>query len=275
MEVTVEQTKAIQAIEAEMFRVFTDICRQLDLQYYLWGGTLLGAVRHKGFIPWDDDIDVGMPRKDYDKFLKEAPALLPEHLFLQTYQTDPEYPHVFAKIRNSNTTFLEKAIRKRNMNHGIFIDIFPLDGYSNKEAKCLKNKLQKVLIDCRISYAFDYSKLGLPIRILRLISKLFYPSIKKAQVAKEKLHRAVNSSTYIANYSGTGGERDIVPAEWYAEGVEVTFEGMLAIAPCEYHKVLTKQYGNYMELPPVEKRVTHHYTDIIDTEKSYRYYMTE
>ena len=99
-------TEQLQVAVLDIFKEFLCVCEKLNLKYYLLGGTLLGAVRHKGFIPWDDDIDVGMLREDYEVFLAHAQELLPDHLFLQTYKTDPGYHHVFAKIRNSNTTFL-------------------------------------------------------------------------------------------------------------------------------------------------------------------------
>lgn len=273
MKNTTDQTKAVQAVETDMLRVFVSICQELGLKYYLWGGTLLGAIRHNGFIPWDDDIDVAMFREDYERFLKEAPAYLPEHLFLQTYKTDPEYFQVFAKIRNSNTAFIEKPVKDRKMNHGIFIDIFPLDEYSEKEKNSLKTRIVEKLLEYRISYAMSKDTLPFRVKALRPISKLFYSSVKRAKEAKEALHKSSRNPAMIANYSGIGKGRDAVPAQWYAEGVEVLFEGIKAIAPAEYHKLLTKQYGDYMELPPVEKRVTHHETDIIDTEKSYHQYM--
>ena len=117
MELSEKQLNRLKAIELEMLRSFIEVCKELDLKYYLLGGTLLGAVRHKGFIPWDDDIDIGMPRKDYEVFISKAQNLLPVHLFVQTFQTDPQFPSAYCKIRNSNTTFLETAVKKINMNH--------------------------------------------------------------------------------------------------------------------------------------------------------------
>ena len=133
MELTPQDSQRIKEIELEIFKVFLDIANKLDIKYYLIGGTLLGAVRHKGFIPWDDDIDVGLPRKDYEKFIAEAQKYLPDYYFLQTYETDPEYPLSFAKIRDSRTTYLETALNNKKINHGVFFDIFPLDFYPENE----------------------------------------------------------------------------------------------------------------------------------------------
>ena len=117
----------LQQKELELLTLFIQICSQLELRYYLVCGTALGAVKYGGFIPWDDDVDVSMPREDYEVFLQKAPALLPEHVFLQNYRTDPAFPQIFSKLRNSNTTYIEKSAGKLPINHGIYIDIFPLD----------------------------------------------------------------------------------------------------------------------------------------------------
>ena len=134
MKPTSEQTNRIKEIEIEIFKSFISVCEHLNLTYYVLDGTLLGAVRHKGFIPWDDDIDVGMPREDYEVFLREGQALLPEEYFIQTFDSDPEYLANYAKIRNNNTTFVETSVRHRKINHGVFIDVFPLD-YCPEETK--------------------------------------------------------------------------------------------------------------------------------------------
>ena len=127
MELSPQQLNVLKEKELELLRLFLEVCARLELTYYVLGGTLLGAVRHQGFIPWDDDIDVGMPRKDYTVFLQQAQQHLPEDIFLQTCFTDPAFPANYAKLRNSSTTFMESAFKNRNINHGICIDIFPLD----------------------------------------------------------------------------------------------------------------------------------------------------
>lgn len=131
----------LQKVEFDIFLEFDFVCRKLNLNYFLVSGTALGAVRHGGIIPWDDDLDVAMFRDDYNKFMELAPRMLPNKLFLQNYKTDKNYPFVFAKLRNKQTAFIETALRNFDMNHGIYIDIFPLDGYPEK--KCEQKKTGK------------------------------------------------------------------------------------------------------------------------------------
>lgn len=272
MILTKEQTRAMQQVELEILKVFAQICKELDLKYYVIAGTLLGAVRHQGFIPWDDDIDVGMPRADYERFLQEAPKHLPEHLFLQTYKTDPGYLHVFAKIRNSNTAFIETGIAHQKMNHGMFLDIFPLDNYSLKMDSGWV-KLRRTLIDLRLSYGYRADGHSRKIRLLRPVSKLFYPTLQKAKEAKEKLYSSVEYTGMTVNCSGIYGQREIMPADWYGQGTELEFEGVKVMAPAQYHQYLSQMYGNYMQMPPVEKQVSHHLANVIDAEKSYLEYI--
>ena len=124
----------LQKLEFDMLGEVMRISELLGIKCFLVCGTALGAVKYKGFIPWDDDVDVGMFREDYERFCAEAPKFLPEPYFLQTHDTDPVYPLIFAKLRNSQTTYIESSIKSLNINHGVYIDIFPLDLYPVKKS---------------------------------------------------------------------------------------------------------------------------------------------
>lgn len=268
-----EQLTKLQQTELEMLKSFIDVCEKLNITYYVVEGTLLGAVRHNGFIPWDDDIDIGIMREDYDKFLEKASELLPSHLFLQTYDTDSGYPRVFAKIRNSNTTFIETAVKDNKMNHGVYIDIFPLDRCDFKKRNSFWFRNKEKLLSLRTTSLFSNMKLSSKAKLFRLISCFLYPSAKKALVKLEKMYRSMPNGEMIVNFSGVYGQREIMPKEWYGEGTKISFEGVSVTVPLEYAKVLSQVYGNYMQMPPIEKRVTHHQTEVIDTEKAYEAYL--
>lgn len=274
MEPSQEQVAELKQIETDILRRFVEICGRLNLRYYLLGGTLLGAVRHQGFIPWDDDIDVGMLREDYEIFLEHGQVLLPDNLFIQTIWTDSGYLNCFAKIRNSNTAFIETAAAKRKMNHGVFIDIFPLDHYPQNIQQQKKIDAQKRIYTQRINSLY-VSKHSLSIRgmLINALLKVRYPSYRSVLRKRDAMYKAEASGVLIANHGGAWGKKEIVPADWYGEGVEVNFEGMKVMAPTQYDKWLTQVYGDYMQLPPVEKRVGHHYVDVIDLHKSYKEYM--
>lgn len=134
--------RQLQKTELSILKRFKQICDKHHLRYYLYGGTLLGAVRHEGFIPWDDDVDVCMPYSDYEIFLNVAKKELGEDYFLQTSESDKHFVAPFAKIRLNNSTFLDSKFAKRHINHGIWIDIFPLiytsDLIANKQKRILK-----------------------------------------------------------------------------------------------------------------------------------------
>ena len=273
VEPTHEQLKKMKALELEMLASFVEVCRRLSLRYYLVGGTLLGAVRHQGFIPWDDDIDVAMPRQDYEIFLREGQKHLPEHCFLQSLYTDPAYTMNFAKIRDCRTTFVEYAVRKYPMNHGLFIDIFPLDGYPREKREQKTMDLQQKIFKYRTRAAVEVPKAAqhsfpveLGLNAIAALTCLRYPRLRGALEAREKIQSAaVNTDTW-ANYCGAWGKKEIMPAAWYGRGAELTFEGLTVMGPEHWDKWLTQVYGDYMQLPPAEKRIGHHYAEVIDLE---------
>ena len=122
----------LQAKQLEILKAFIRVCDKHNLEYFLVYGTALGAIRHKGFIPWDDDIDVAMPRKDYEEYIKLQNEYEGTPYFIQTFKTDPCYIYNYAKLRDSSTTFLENAFKNHRINQGVFIDIFPVDGMSRE-----------------------------------------------------------------------------------------------------------------------------------------------
>lgn len=263
-------TNGLKNIELDILKAFIGVCKKNNLRYYLLGGSCLGAIRHHGYIPWDDDIDVGLPRKDYNKLMEIGQADLPDYYFLQNYITDPEYYVNFAKIRDSRTTFIESSIKQCHINHGVYIDVFPLDYYPEKGVLAFKNK--DLILKSRISSEYDIV-VSKKMKVLQLLARVIVPDVHIALRKRDALMQSINNSSIIANICGAWQEKEISPIDWFGEGVEVDFEGMKAIVPQEYDKYLTKLYGDYMTPPPIEKRKGHHFTEVIDLDKPYTEYI--
>ena len=255
-----QSLKKLHQFEVMALDEFDRICKKHGLTYYLIGGTLLGAVRHQGFIPWDDDIDVGMPRKDYNEFIRIAQSELPPQLFLQTINSDPGYDHFFAKLRINNTVFMEEAVKSSIRHQGIFIDIFPLDGCKGRFGimKQIRKKaiiaLSNVIRRRRNSYARTY------LNKFRnyLVSAVFALFSDKCIVCMVEKMMAGKGDYYI-NWSGRGGwKEDAMEKIVYNPSGELFFEGKNYSVPNALDRYLSNLYGDdYMELPPVEKRETH------------------
>lgn len=250
---------------------FIGICEKLGLQYFAVQGTLLGAVRHEGSIPWDDDIDVGMLRKDYEVFLDKAPGLLPEYYFLQTFHTDPEFYHCFAKLRDSRTTFIEKTAQKlRRMNQGIFIDIFPFDFYPENLLKAKWFDLKKFVFRYRLRSEFYIpqdnvrSAANVLRKFLMYSAKIVCPSERRALEESEKLFVGIKPGRLLINNGSPWGKREIVDKRWMEKTILHKYENILICIPAGYDNYLRCVYGDYMQLPPEEKRVPHHYARVID-----------
>lgn len=268
----------LKKIEVEMLKEVISVCDTLKIKYYLIGGTLLGAVRHKGFIPWDDDIDIAMTRADYEKFIKAAPALLPKNLFVQTNKSEQELLANFAKIRNCDTTFIETSVKNLNINHGVFVDIFPLDIFCDGKLSEKMFLFTKHCLRLRIEKGFCLDRIKRSSFVKRAVNKvlsafLFWVSPERGVKLREKLFTYYKKGSRLANHSGAWGKKEIVPADWYGDGVFLEFEGISVRCPKEYDKWLTRVYGDYMKLPPLEKRISHHFVEVVDLDKSYKEYI--
>lgn len=275
---TTEQMELLKEKEIELLKIFITVCDELNLNYFIVQGTLLGAVRHQGFIPWDDDIDVGMFRKDYNIFLKKASEYIPDGFFLQTHETDPAYFQCFAKLRNTNTTFLETTCKNLKMNHGIYIDIFPFDYYPDQNIASKIFNLKKLLIRYRLREMYyipsdhTFSFKNILRSFLKLASKCCFPTEEEAFICQEKMLNCLKSGKHIINNGSPWGMRECVPAKWLQKTILLKFEGILVKAPAMYDQYLTHVYGDYMKLPPKNQRIPHHYISAIDFEHSYQRY---
>ncbi len=263
----ISQLKKIQSIQLEIAKEFIRICDKFNLQYFLVGGSLLGAVRHKGFIPWDDDLDLGMLRDDYKKFIKCCNNELNQKFYLHCHVTDSKYWLPFAKLKKKNTFFDENAIKNLQTNKGIYIDIFPLDyvGDTNElkvkiQAKCIKYLGTVILLKRGINLP-NASKLRY--KLLHIIFKPF--SIKILAKIQEKIMSISNKTkpTYLVSFgSHYGYKKETMPIDKYFPLTELEFGDIKFNVPKDYDFVLSKLFGDYMTLPPIELRGGHHCIEV-------------
>lgn len=254
-----DNSRYLQKLHLEILSIMDEVirvCKGNNIRYYIVGGTLLGAIRHNGFIPWDDDFDIAMPREDFERFIALAPQELSSEYYLEWITCNPYYWNLFPKVCKKRTLFKEQNLK---VSTGIFIDIFPLDlgpSYSNKLniIKYIIKKLNGISV-CTVTTRKSW-KITV-YRIIRLLvgNKIIYKVINSLMLLPRKkgLSHYINFSSQYKLYKQT------MPIEWYGEGQTVEFEGHTYIAPVEYSKVLMSIYGDeYMQLPPEDKRRTHY-----------------
>lgn len=263
--------KQLQKTELDILSEALNICKKLNLRVFAVSGTCLGAVKYGGFIPWDDDVDIALPRKDYEIFIKEAQKLLPPHYFLQTHETDPEYRTHFAKIRDSRTTFLETNAYKLNINHGVYIDIFPLDGYPEGKLNQKLFMLKKRWYTLRISRIFYSPKRSLKWKLASAFAVLLMPSLEKTWKKQDALYRKLDfdSAKLVGNFGNAWGKKEIVPKHYFDSSTAMPFENIELLVPGGYEEYLKKLYGDITKDPPESEQVPHHFALVIDLNKSY------
>lgn len=265
----------LQQTEFEMLKIFIEVCAQLNLTYYLVCGSALGATKYGGFIPWDDDMDVALLREEYEVFCNKAPSLLPDGIFLQTYETDKNYPNIFAKLRNSNTTYIEKSTANIAMNHGVYIDIFPLDGYPRNLKIQKEFEKQKLLYKKKLSCAFIHS--GIKAKVKYIIKLLLGYGRNRKKTLEEYTamisQYSPENSDYICNHGNWQGKLEYAPKEQYGKGIMMKFEGLDVRVPEQYDAYLTQKYGDWRADLPIEQQVGHHYYTVLDVDNPYTMYM--
>lgn len=257
-----ERMQKIWQVQYGLMRVFMDFCREHNLRYYVFFGTLLGAVRHRGFIPWDDDTDVVMPRADYDRLLALGEKF-PAPYFLQTMENDPDtFFGGFARLRNDETTGIGREDFGHNCHLGIWMDIMPLD-FCSSDKKQVKKKAGRIHFWQSLLYAKIY---GEPRRYilpgLRLLHKglawLLPHSFLCGRLQAAFRTDIDEQSRYLGIFTG-GGMPGLYERDFFGEGVDLTFGSMRVKAPKEYKKCLQLTAGrDYMKFPPMSKRKPHH-----------------
>ncbi len=249
----------LHEFELEILDEFKRICDENNLQYFLTGGTMLGAVRHKGFIPWDDDIDVGMPRKDYDKFIEIAPQKLKKEYMLDCFEYNKKYYLPFAKIKRNNTVFDEGFYDDNFMHKGIYIDIIP---FENVEKINFSLKIRAIIVRNIVDTMFyknGFRKLKKTRRPLFVLLLSIFTKKRLMKIQHYFMTKCKNDNSKYINALGgsyhylkeTHFREEIVPPK------EIIFEKKKYMGMNNPDAYLSRLFGNYMELPPIEKRVNH------------------
>lgn len=257
--------------QLKIAREIKRICHENNIKYFIIAGTLLGAVRHGGFIPWDDDMDIGMLREDYEKFIEIAKKDLREDFFLQTTETDENYGLPFAKILLKGTRLVEAAAGS-NAQKGIFVDVFPFDAVPESEGLRESHNKQtyfyKRLLLAKLNYNVcgknEYVKRAVYF-VLKIMSA-FYSHDKLVEKLENEIQKYNGTKTEdIVNIGGAYGyKKETIKAEWVRETVEIPFEDMTISAPVDYIKYLETFYGDYMTPPPEDKRYNRHSVTELD-----------
>ncbi|MGN0869262.1 MAG: phosphorylcholine transferase LicD [Akkermansia sp.] len=257
----VRDIRSIQILQLSTLRFFHHLCTEHQLRYFLVGGTLLGAIRHRGFIPWDDDIDLGMPRRDYECFLSiMQQGRYPYRVYHLAAEQDCCIP--FCKMYDTRTILLKERDRISPAAPGLSVDIFPYDGYGSQYHQAalsfyLANRLMKA-----IALAGSTPPPHTPVFKRCLIHALGIFATHKRLLHRHLCHHLkktdFDQSGYVAGTDGMYGIREVQPAEGFTQSVELNFEGISVPAPAGWDHYLHSLYGDYMQLPPPEKRTPSH-----------------
>lgn len=263
--------RKLQLEELKILEEFIKVCNENNLKYYMLGGTLLGAIRHKGFIPWDDDVDVAMPRSDYEIFLQMAEKKLNNEFELVTYKNNKNYRYPWARMITHNMKIINHMANKPRVEYA-WIDIIPLDGFPDKG---IKRNLHKIKLSFwwNLNQIIQFDELVDQKRKRSIVGKCF---LKLASIFKwigklidyriclENLNKTLMKYSYeinskeIINYLAAFGFKETFKRESFSESKDYEFEGKQISGPIDYDPVLTAIYGDYMKLPPIEERNKHH-----------------
>ena len=273
-----EQRKKIWAVEIDALLELSRVCERFGLKYCLGFGALLGAIRHGGFIPWDDDIDVLMPRKDYDR-LFDLSMEFREPYFLQTPYTDPGAVFSTIRLRNSNSTWMVKAFSAERFNHGLGIDIFPLDYWHFSGEEEAESEMARIIFDNS-----TYMRRNQSSKDCETVNRVAEYLKRKGETSalhdferlQESARKYINSPTdclAVLCITAYPYEKQKFNSSAFGSLVNVNFEGFQIPVPSGYDHVLSRLYNDYLELPPLESRGAWHSKLIINPDVPYGHFL--
>lgn len=262
----------LREIQVESLKILTEIdsfCRHHNIRYFIMAGTLIGALRHKGFIPWDDDIDIVMFRKDYDRFLRLYEKK--GRFRIINYQTEKKCPFMITRI--SNDQFELKTEFGPKYRIGSFVDVYPFDGVGNSRDQYLRVCRESSKHSKRLARSLERNpiyntrKLHRGLKKWLLLPTYIIPKIKGPEYYRNKLLKLkdvypLEESQYVGTPIWCQIEKAVYKKEWFEELIEVPFENITVFAPKYYDEILKQQYGDYMKMPPEEERIGHHFYKI-------------
>ncbi len=252
--------KKSQMILKEIAMQFHKICVDNNIPYYMIGGTMLGAIRHKGFIPWDDDMDFGVPGKYYSKLIKALKENLPDNMRLLTIDNSEYVISGYVKIEDHRTVITDPWYQNYSGHCGLNIDVFPLDYGAEDYTKTKKQLklIQKYTRICEYKY-LNIKERAFAYMLIALFVKIFYPLNKQKLISKSKSIILENSSEsmYMLNYFGRWGEKEIMNIEYWGEPLLYKYEDIELFGVAKPDLFLKQLYGDFMKRPPKEQQLTH------------------
>lgn len=254
----------------EILREFDRVCAALDIPYFLFAGTMLGAIRHKGYIPWDDDLDVIMHRRDYERFLREAEPLLDTKRFYLQKEYSLHWPMYFSKLRLNHTACIEKFHpRDPHIHQGVYMDIFPCENALESPfgRRCQFAASKIVIAKCLDKRGYDTDSRAKKLFMLLcrvLPMKPFLALTKAGRQDSTMVHSFLGGSRSISN--------SVYARRWLEKPLRMEFEGEMYPVPAGYDEMLRSIYGDYMTIPPEEDRQVKQHALLIDLENSYENY---
>lgn len=263
----------LQLVELDLLKEFLRICEKYHFRYFALGGTLLGAVRHKGFIPWDDDVDVGMPRPDFIRFEQIIAKELPEYFHYKSIGRTPGYTHYVPRMTDGRVKVIDSSAAEVKEKEA-WIDIFPLDGMPGGKYRRKIHCLRLLFARMRVNYSLfstniDLKKENPPyyqkplIQIVKVfpVEKIFKTEKELARLDRLMQKYSYDDSPCLINFMGIHKLKEMFPKKYYGDGAFYDFEDVKLMGPKDYDFVLRQMYGEYWN-PPSKEEMNHHHTRI-------------